>query len=77
MAEANERRLLNTEQASVRLGLRPQTLNRWRVEGCGPVWMKLGGRCMYDVADLNAYLDAQRRRSTSDKGGANEPDRAA
>jgi hypothetical protein len=49
-------------------GLAVQTLARWRVEGRGPRFFKLGSRVRYDRADLDTWLESQRRRSTSDRG---------
>ena len=50
------------------LGLSISTLNKLRVFGGGPVFLKLGRRVAYDVADLDRWLDTKRRRSTSDDG---------
>lgn len=44
------------------------TLARWRVQGGGPPFIKMGGRIRYDVEDLDAWLESRRRRSTSDEG---------
>jgi predicted DNA-binding transcriptional regulator AlpA len=50
------------------VGLSASTLNKLRVFGGGPVFLKLGRRVAYDVGDLDAWLAARRRRSTSDHG---------
>ena len=39
---------------------RPSTLARWRVNGQGPCYAKLGGRIAYKGEDLNAWIDAQK-----------------
>ncbi len=60
-----KRDLLEPALAAEYLGGVPvQTLARWRFEGCGPAFLKLGGRVRYEVADLDAWLDAQRRTPT-------------
>ena len=48
------------------LGLSPKTLERFRVEGRGPSFLKLGRRVVYSREDLVEWAEAQRRRSTSD-----------
>ena len=42
------------------------TLNKLRLTGGGPPYLKLGRRVAYDVADLNAWLASKRRQSTSE-----------
>jgi Helix-turn-helix domain len=52
------------------LGLSPKTLERFRVEGRGPCFLKLGRRVVYSRDDLVQWAEAQRRHSTSDRGMA-------
>ncbi|CAN5307378.1 hypothetical protein BH11PSE2_BH11PSE2_08690 [soil metagenome] len=59
---------LAVEAAARHVGLSASTLNKLRVFGGGPVFLKLGRRVAYDVADLDAWLASKRRRSTSDNG---------
>jgi predicted DNA-binding transcriptional regulator AlpA len=59
---------LNVEAAAGYTGISASTLNKLRVFGGGPVFLKLGRRVAYDIADLDAWLAARRRRSTSDHG---------
>lgn len=47
-------------------GLSVSTLNKLRLTGGGPPYLKLGRRVAYDLADLDAWLGSKRRRSTSD-----------
>lgn len=75
VAQTPQRTLMDPHRAAAFLGVAVSTLARWRVEGRGPRWSKLGSSVRYDVADLHAWVDAQRRRSTSDSGP--QPDRAA
>ncbi len=37
--------------------------------GGGPAFVKLGARVSYDPADLDAWVEANKRRSTSDQRG--------
>jgi excisionase family DNA binding protein len=61
---------LDTRQAAKLLQLSHRTLERWRLEGQGPVFVKMGGAVRYRMADLEAWAEAQLRRSTSDPGKA-------
>lgn len=65
--------LLTTREAAVELRLSIATLERFRVTGDGPVFIKLGAgarsRVVYQRADLDIWLRAQRRQSTSQEGG--------
>lgn len=48
-------------------GLKPNTLEGWRVQGIGPRYIKIGRLVRYSIADLDAYLEAQKRQSTSQR----------
>ncbi|MEN3976910.1 helix-turn-helix domain-containing protein [Emcibacter sp. SYSU 3D8] len=37
----------------------PRTLERWRVEGHGPAYLKIRGRVVYRLEDIEAYEAAQ------------------
>lgn len=65
-------RLVAENEAAEHLGLSKRTLQKWRVTGGGPPYSKLGTAVRYDLADLDAYLAARRRESTSDTGEACE-----
>jgi len=57
---------LTTREAARRLGVSPRTLEKWRVEGNGPAFFKVGRRVAYLEADLDAWLRTRRCRSTSE-----------
>ena len=66
--------LLTTLETARRLRLAKQTLARWRCEGRGPPFIRLGGiggRVAYRTADVDAWLASRRAFSTA------EADRAA
>jgi hypothetical protein len=46
-----------------RWGLSHRTLERWRHDDHGPAYLKIGGRIVYAVADIEAF-EAARRRTT-------------
>ena len=61
--------LLTTAQAAAILSLSPRTLEQLRVKGGGPPYFALGKRAVrYRRRDLDAWLYARRRKSTSDPG---------
>jgi hypothetical protein len=43
----------------------PRTLERWRWLGQGPRYLKLGGRCVYRLEDIEDFERAQLRAQTS------------
>ena len=59
-------RLVTERDASELLGVSMRTLQKWRLQGNGPRFVKLGHAVRYDVKDLEAYIESGRRRSTSD-----------
>ena len=48
--------------------LSPRTLERWRWTGEGPRYVKLGGRVVYRLQDIEEYEVGQLRDSTSSRG---------
>jgi hypothetical protein len=53
------------EEAAEALSLSVQTLNGWRVKGCGPEFVKLGRAVRYTDEAIQAFKDQGKRRSTS------------
>lgn len=53
------------EQLAERWGISTSTLERWRWSGDGPVFLKLGGRVVYRLADIEAFEAEKLRSSTS------------
>ena len=51
--------------------LSPRTLERWRWLGQGPRHLKIGGRVVYRLDDIEAFEAASVRDSTSSVLGAN------
>jgi hypothetical protein len=67
--------LLNEGETATLLGLSPRSLRKWRWAGKGPRYTKLGRRVMYNLRDLEAFIEAGARESTSRK--ASRPTSAA
>jgi predicted DNA-binding transcriptional regulator AlpA len=62
--------LIGEREAAERLGLAVATLRRWRWVGRGPRFVKVGGAVRYDPADIDAFIEAGRRISTTDTGAS-------
>ena len=62
--------MLDSGQAAGYLRLARQTLAKLRCTGDSPIFYKVGRQVLYDRADLDAWLEKRRRRSTSDTGGS-------
>jgi len=64
---------LSQRELSERWTIAETTLERWRSMGIGPVYVKLPGRVIYRITDVEAYERRCLRRSTSESvlvGGA-------
>jgi predicted DNA-binding transcriptional regulator AlpA len=59
---------LRTEDASALCGLPVASLTTLRSRGGGPVFLKVGRRVVYRRADLQAWMESNPRKSTSDPG---------
>lgn len=59
---------LSVEEAAGYTGLSVSTLNKMRLTGCGPVFIKLNRRVVYQTSDLDSWLASKRHRSTSEYG---------
>jgi predicted DNA-binding transcriptional regulator AlpA len=58
--------LMNERQAGDWLGVSVRTLQRWRLEGVGPRFRKLGRLVRYHQSDLEEFVTNSTRTSTSD-----------
>ena len=57
--------LLTTKETAALLRCSISALNKWRVRGDGPRFVRLGGRVRYRRADLTRYIADRTRASTS------------
>jgi len=55
---------LNQVELATRLKISPRTLERWRWTGEGPAFLKIGGRVVYRLEDVEAYEHGRRCEST-------------
>jgi len=61
-------RYLRTPEAARFIGLSGRTLEKHRTYGTGPRYSKLGGRVVYRLEDLQAWVVLGAKASTSDPG---------
>ncbi|MGJ4950052.1 helix-turn-helix transcriptional regulator [Bradyrhizobium sp. HKCCYLS20291] len=61
-------RFLRTPEAARYLGLSGRTLEKHRTYGTGPTYRKIGGRVVYALDDLKAWVDRGIKTSTADPG---------
>lgn len=61
-----EDRKLAVREAAAYLGLSKSTLDKLRVTGGGPAYLRLGRRVVYDRRDLETWAQASRHRNTSE-----------
>lgn len=57
---------LNTTEAATYLRMSTSWLNKTRLNGTGPVYMKTGGRVQYETTDLDEWLRRSRRTAVYD-----------
>lgn len=55
-----EIRLLTQEELAEYLGLSKPTLQRWRREGYGPKYLRIGKHVYYKEVDVLAWIEEQR-----------------
>ena len=60
--------LFTPVEAAKMLCLSELTLRKWRWEGKGPRFIKLGRKVAYKQEDIYEWVDSQSRVSTSDTG---------
>lgn len=53
-------RFLNTSQAAKYINLSPQTLHNFRHLRRGPDYIKAGKKVLYDIQDLDGYLESRK-----------------
>ena len=69
LTEQITRRVLRTPGAAEYVALSPSWLEKLRLAGGGPRFLRLGGRAVgYDIRDLDEWLDSQRERAIDDNG---------
>jgi hypothetical protein len=68
MQPTQYRRYLRTLEAAAYVGSTKSSMEKRRLTGDGPPFIRLGRAIVYDIEDLDRFCQANRRRSTSDPG---------
>lgn len=58
---------LRQADVAERWNVSPRTLERWRCTGQGPQFLKVGGRVVYRIEDIEAFEARQARASAAVK----------
>lgn len=58
-------RRMHRRETAVYLGVSLSWLDKSRMTGTGPIYITIGGRVVYDLADLEAFLNSNRRTQIS------------
>ena len=69
---SSEVRHLHQKALARRWSISTRSLERWRIHGSGPAFVKLNGRVVYRLEDIEAFEAARLHESTSKSvsGGA-------
>lgn len=68
-ADEPKSQVMRTAEAAAYCGSSASTFEKLRLTGGGPVYSKIGRRVVYRVEDLDTWLTANQRRSTSQQEG--------
>jgi hypothetical protein len=55
------KKYLTAREAATYTGIPESTLRKFRYEGRGPIYCKPAGRALYDIRDLDAFMESGRR----------------
>ena len=61
--------LMNVDEAAHFLKCSASYLNKLRLVGGGPTFVKMGAKVVYDPADLSVWVESRKRVSPSDTTG--------
>lgn len=67
-----DRMLISAKSVQARLGVGEVTLWRWRKDGEGPRWCKMGSRVMYDLQSVEAFIEARLSGDNGNRDGLTE-----
>ena len=62
----SESEFLTQKQLSEHWQISTHTLERWRSEGIGPIFLKMQGQVRYRLSDILAFEQEALRKSTSE-----------
>lgn len=60
--------MMSNQEAAAYLGIKPDTLRKWRVRCMGPAYHRYGaGRTFYRKEDLDEWLKDKRHQNTTEE----------
>jgi hypothetical protein len=62
---SNQKQWLSPKEASLVYGIGFSTFAKWRLQGAGPAYTKLGSKILYNRDDIDAFLKSKRAVNTS------------
>jgi predicted DNA-binding transcriptional regulator AlpA len=65
MQTTTARRMLDTHGAAEYTGFARSTMAKQRLRGDGPPYVKVGGKILYPLEELDAWLDSQPRLTST------------
>jgi hypothetical protein len=69
------RGFISAKRTAEIFGVHEVTLAKWRMLGTGPRFYKLRGRAFYKQSDIDSFIEAQARTSTSTSQGRETSER--
>lgn len=66
MQTISSSRKIPVTEAAAYLGVSKSWLDKHRVQGGGPAYLKIGRRVVYDLNDLEEFAAGRRHRNTSE-----------
>lgn len=70
LPDQTQRRLVDTKRAALIVDQSESQLNKLRLTGDGPEFIKLGRSVRYEIEALERWIASRRRRSTSQREAA-------
>ena len=64
---------VSAKEAARILGVHPNTLCKWRIQGKGPPFVKIGGRIRYRLSEVSAWADQRTYLNTAQYPSSTEP----
>ena len=57
-------KLINEKTVEEQYGLKKRRLQKWRSQGGGPAWYKIGRNCRYLAEEVENFISSNRRPSS-------------
>ncbi len=54
-----QEKLLSTKELAEYIGVTQTTLRQYRIDGCGPAYIKFGNRVRYRISDVENWICAK------------------